>query len=211
MDVEPSNAVTRVLESIQEEVLPQLRADYPGITWSFQGSQADMRESTQALWGGFALAMMVVYALLAVAFRSYTQPLIVLGAIPFGIVGAVLGHILLGYDLSLISLMGVIALSGVVVNDALIMIDYANKKRQEQAAFSAILDAGVRRFRPILLTTLTTFGGLTPIILETSRQATYLIPMAISLGFGIVFATSIILVIAPCLYLSLEDIGGSRA
>jgi multidrug efflux pump subunit AcrB len=211
MDVEPSNAVTRVLESIQEEVLPQLRADYPGITWSFQGSQADMRESTQALWGGFALAMMVIYALLAVAFRSYTQPLIVLGAIPFGIVGAVLGHILLGYDLSLISLMGVIALSGVVVNDALIMIDYANKKRQEQAAFSAILDAGVRRFRPILLTTLTTFGGLTPIILETSRQATYLIPMAISLGFGIVFATSIILVIVPCLYLALEDIGGSRA
>lgn len=211
MDVEPSNAVTRVLESIQEEVLPQLRADYPGITWSFQGSQADMRESTQALWGGFALAMMVIYALLAVAFRSYTQPLIVLGAIPFGIVGAVLGHILLGYDLSLISLMGVIALSGVVVNDALIMIDYANKKRQDQAAFSAILDAGVRRFRPILLTTLTTFGGLTPIILETSRQATYLIPMAISLGFGIVFATSIILVIVPCLYLALEDIGGSRA
>lgn len=211
MDVEPSNAVTRVLESIQEEVLPQLRADYPGITWSFQGSQADMRESTQALWGGFALAMMVIYALLAVAFRSYTQPLIVLGAIPFGIVGAVLGHILLGYDLSLISLMGVIALSGVVVNDALIMIDYTNKKRQDQAAFSAILDAGVRRFRPILLTTLTTFGGLTPIILETSRQATYLIPMEISLGFGIVFATSIILVIVPCLYLALEDIGGSRA
>jgi multidrug efflux pump subunit AcrB len=90
------------------------------------------------------------------------------------------------------------------------MIDYANKKRQEQAAFAAILDAGVRRFRPILLTTLTTFGGLTPIILETSRQATYLIPMAISLGFGIVFATSIILVIVPCLYLALEDIGGNR-
>lgn len=109
-----------------------------------------MRESTQALWGGFALAMMVIYALLAVAFWSYTQPLIVLGAIPFGIVGAVMGHILLGYDLSLISLMGVIALSGVVVNDALIMIDYANKKRGEASGFSAILDAGVRRFRPIL-------------------------------------------------------------
>lgn len=169
-----------------------------------------MRESTKALWGGFTLAMMVIYALLAVAFNSYTQPLIVLGAIPFGIVGAVLGHIMLGYDLSLISLMGVIALSGVVVNDALIMIDYANKKRGKQSDFSAILDAGVRRFRPILLTTLTTFGGLTPIILETSTQAAYLIPMAISLGFGIVFATSIILVIVPCLYLALEDIGGNR-
>ena len=207
MDVEPANAVSRVLESINEEVLPKLRADFPGLTWSFQGSQAEMRESTKALYGGFGLAMLLIYALLAVAFGSYTQPLIVLGAIPFGIVGAVIGHILLGYDLSLISLMGVIALSGVVVNDALIMIDYANKQRlQGQPVFKAIHDAGVRRFRPIMLTTLTTFGGLTPIILETSTQATYLIPMAISLGFGIVFATAIILVIVPCLYLVLEDV-----
>ena len=208
MDAQPSNAVGRVLESIQTEVLPELRQQFPGITWSFEGSQAEMRESTQALWGGFALAMIVIYALLAVAFRNYWQPLIVMGAIPFGIVGAVIGHILLGYDLSLVSLMGVIALSGVVLNDSLIMIDLANKKRKEesQSAFSAILEAGVRRFRPITLTTLTTFGGLTPIILETSRQAYNLIPMAISLGFGIVFATSIILVLVPCLYMMLEDV-----
>lgn len=208
MDAEPPSAVSRVLESIQSEVLPQLRADFPGITWSFEGSQAEMRESTQALWGSFALAMLVIYALLAIAFNNYSQPFIVLGAIPFGLVGAVIGHILLGYDLSLVSLMGVIALSGVVVNDSLIMIDHANKKRQDQDKFHAILDAGVRRFRPIILTTLTTFGGLTPIILETSRQATYLIPMAISLGFGIVFATAIILVIVPSLYMALEDVGG---
>jgi len=206
MDVEPKSATTRVLASIQNEVLPQLRADFPGITWSFQGSQADMRESTRALGGGFTLAMAVVYALLAVAFGSYVQPFIVLSAIPFGVVGAVLGHILLGFDLSLISLMGVIALSGVVVNDSLIMIDYANKRRGRLGAFEAIHQAGLRRFRPILLTTLTTFGGLTPIILETSRQAQYLIPMAISLGFGIVFATAIILVIVPCLYVVLEDL-----
>lgn len=206
MDAQPSNAVTRALESLRQEVLPQLRADFPGITWSFEGSQAEMRESTQALWGWFALALLVIYALLAVAFRSYLQPLIVMGAIPFGIVGAVIGHILLGYDLSLVSLMGVIALSGVVLNDSLIMIDYANKKREDQSVFDAIHEAGLRRFRPIMLTTLTTFGGLTPIILETSRQATQLIPMAISLGFGIVFATSIILVIVPCLYLILEDL-----
>jgi multidrug efflux pump subunit AcrB len=165
-----------------------------------------MRESTQALWGGFALAMGVVYALLAIAFGSYLQPLIVMTAIPFGIVGAVIGHILLGYDLSLISLMGVIALSGVVVNDSLIMVDYANRRRGGLSAFEAIHRAGLRRFRPIILTTLTTFGGLTPIILETSRQAYYLVPMAISLGFGIVFATSIILLIVPCLYLVLEDL-----
>jgi multidrug efflux pump subunit AcrB len=205
MDVEPKNATTRVLESIRKEVLPQLRADFPGITWSFEGSQAEMRESTQVLWGGFAMAMLVIYALLAIAFGSYIQPLIVMAAIPFGIFGAVIGHILLGYDLSLISLMGVIALSGVVVNDSLIMIDYANKKRAAHSVFEAIHEAGVRRFRPIMLTTLTTFGGLTPIIFETSRQATYLIPMAISLGFGIVFATGIILVIVPSLYMIMED------
>jgi len=131
-----------------------------------------------------------------------------MGAIPFGIFGAVIGHILLGYDLSLISLMGVIALSGVVVNDSLIMIDYANKRRSDHTVFQAIHEAGIRRFRPIILTTLTTFGGLTPIILETSRQASYLIPMAISLGFGIIFATGIILVIVPSLYMILEDVKG---
>jgi multidrug efflux pump subunit AcrB len=206
MDVEPSNAVSQVLTSVQNEVLPQLRADFPGLTWSFEGSQADMRESTDSLWSGFSMAMLIIYALLAIAFSSYTQPIIVLSAIPFGIVGAVIGHILLGYDLSVVSLMGVIALSGVVVNDSLIMIDYANKQREKLSVYAAIHEAGLRRFRPIMLTTLTTFGGLTPIILETSSQAEYLIPMAISLGFGIVFATSIILVIVPCLYLILEDI-----
>lgn len=206
MDVEPPSAQTRVLKSLQEEVLPQLRADFPGITWSFEGSQAEMRESTEALWTGFAIAMFVIFALLAIALNSYSQPLIIMLAIPFGIVGAVIGHILLGYDLSLVSLMGVIALSGVVVNDSLIMIDFANKNRKEHSAHIAIYKAGIRRFRPIILTTLTTFGGLTPIILETSRQAYQLIPMAISLGFGIIFATSIILVIVPCLYLILDDI-----
>jgi multidrug efflux pump subunit AcrB len=206
MDVEPKRAISRVLASIKNEVLPQLRADFPGLTWTFQGSQAEMRESTQALWGGFGLAMAVVYGLLAIAFGSYLQPFIVMAAIPFGIVGAVIGHILLGFDLSLISLMGVIALSGVVVNDSLIMIDYANRHRSGLSPFEAIHQAGLRRFRPIMLTTLTTFGGLTPIILETSRQAAYLIPMAVSLGFGIIFATAIILVIVPCLYLILEDL-----
>ncbi|MEX1123549.1 MAG: efflux RND transporter permease subunit, partial [Balneolales bacterium] len=206
MDAEPANAVTRVRESIEADILPQLRADFPGITWTFEGSQAEMRESTQALWGGFILAMLFIYALLAVAFGSYIQPLIVMGAIPFGVVGAVIGHILLGYDLSLVSMMGVIALSGVVLNDSLIMIDHANKKRSDHTAFEAIHEAGLRRFRPIMLTTFTTFGGLTPIILETSRQAYHLIPMAISLGFGIVFATAIILVIVPCLYMILEDV-----
>lgn len=210
-DVEPKSAANRVLNVIKADLLPQLRADFPGITWTFQGSQAEIRESTQSLWGGFALAMAVIYALLAIAFSSYLQPIIVMMSIPFGIVGAVLGHILLGYDLSLVSMMGVVAVSGVVVNGALIMVHFANKQRDEMSAFDAILLAGQRRFRPIVLTTLTTFGGLTPIIFETSRQAYHLIPMAISLGFGIVFATAIILVVVPCLYLLLEDLKGLPA
>ena len=206
MDIEPKRAVTQVITALQTEVLPQLRQDFPGITWTFEGSNAEMRQATASLWGWFSLAVAVIYALLAIAFRSYVQPLIVLLAIPFGIVGAVIGHILLGYDLSLVSLMGVIALSGVVVNDSLIMIDYANRHRGEHPAFDAILQAGLRRFRPIMLTTATTFGGLMPIIFETSLQAQYIIPMAISLGFGILFSTAIILVLVPCMYLILEDV-----
>lgn len=205
IDVEPARDTTQVIEAIRADVLPELRGAYPGLTWTFEGSDAEMREATQTLWGGFGLAMFVIYALLAVAFRSYVQPLIVLMAIPFGLIGAVIGHILLGYDLSLISFMGMIALSGVVVNDALIMIDYANRNRGDQPAFTAILQAGVRRFRPIFLTTATTFGGLTPIIFEKSLQAQYIIPMAISLGFGILFVTAVILIVVPCLYLILDD------
>ncbi|NBB93550.1 MAG: AcrB/AcrD/AcrF family protein [Gammaproteobacteria bacterium] len=208
-DVEPKSAVSRVLAAINTEVLPQLRADFPGITWTYEGSQAELRESTAALWGGFGLALFAVYALLAIAFGSYVQPLIVMMAIPFGIVGGIIGHILLGYDLSLVSMLGVVAVSGVVVNGALIMVHFANSRRDELSAHDAILQAGVRRFRPIVLTTVTTFGGLAPIILETSIQAVHLIPMAISLGFGIVFATTIMLVVVPCFYMMLEDIHGA--
>ena len=207
MDIEPKRAITQVITAVREEALPVLRRDFPGITWTFEGSDSEMRRATATLWGYFGLALAVIYSLLAIAFRDYVQPIIVLVAIPFGIVGAVLGHMWLGYDISLVSLMGVIALSGVVINDSLIMIDYANRRRKENASpFEAISQAGVRRFRPILLTTLTTFGGLMPLIFEKSLQAQYIIPMAISLGFGILFSTAIILVLIPCLYLILEDI-----
>ncbi|GGY65901.1 efflux RND transporter permease subunit [Marinobacter zhanjiangensis] len=205
-DVEPKSATRQVLDVVQSDLLPQLRADFPGLTWSFQGSQADMRESTAALWGGFGLAMGAIFALLAVAFGSYLQPLVVMLAIPFGAVGAIIGHMILGMELSLVSIMGIVALSGVVVNDSLIMVAYANRQRDLLGPAQAIYEAGLRRFRPIALTTLTTFGGLTPIITETSLQATYLIPMAVSLGFGIVFATALILFLVPCLYLVLEDV-----
>jgi multidrug efflux pump subunit AcrB len=205
-DVEPASSVGQVLTALNEQVLPQLRADFPGITFSYEGSQAELRKSTAALWGGFGLALFAVYALLAIAFGNYVQPLIVMMAIPFGIVGGIIGHILLGYDLSLVSMLGVVAVSGVVINGALIMVHFANRKRGELSAHEAILQAGTRRFRPIVLTTVTTFGGLAPIILETSIQAVHLIPMAISLGFGIVFATSIMLVVVPCLYMMLDDL-----
>jgi len=205
-DVEPKRQIGRVITALRQEVLPSMQAQYPGLTWSFQGSQAEMRESTQALWGSFALAALVIYALLAVAFRSYAQPVIVMAAIPFGVIGAVFGHLLMGYSLSLVSLMGVVALAGVVVNASLIMTDYANRQRASHGLYEAVRMAGLRRFRPIVLTTLTTFGGLSPILFETSMQAQNLIPMAISLGFGIVVATAIIVVLVPCLYLALEDI-----
>jgi multidrug efflux pump subunit AcrB len=204
--VEPFDQTSVVQASLEESVLPMLVEDYPGLSYSFEGFQADIKESMSALIGGFALAMIISYALLAIPFKSYAQPLVVMMAIPFGIVGAVLGHLLMGYGMSIISLMGIIALSGVVVNDSLILITYANKLRGEGlSAEEAIHKAGVRRFRPILLTTMTTYGGLAPMIFETSRQARFMIPMAISLGYGIVFATLITLVLVPSLYLLVED------
>ena len=207
MDVNPSSQISRMLTTMREDVLPDLVAEYPGLTWSFQGQQIEMRESLTALFGGLALALLTMYALLAIPFRSYIQPLIVMAAVPFGAFGAIVGHIILGFPLSVLSLMGIVGLSGVVVNDSLIMVDYANKlRRQGHAPLDAITLAGVRRFRPILLTTLTTFGGLAPIIFETSRQAQFLIPMAVSIGFGILFATGVILLIVPCFYMAVEDL-----
>lgn len=206
-NVEPMSQTTQVQATLAEEVMPELVRDFPGLSYAWEGRQQDMTESTTSLFQGLLLALFAIYALLAIPFRSYYQPLIVMVAIPFGVVGAVLGHIIMGYMLSLLSLMGVVALSGVVVNDSLVLIDYANRRTREGICpFDAIHQAGVRRFRPILLTTLTTFGGLAPMIFETSRQARFMIPMAISLGFGILFATSITLVLVPCLYSIAEDI-----
>jgi len=179
---------------------------YPGLVYSFEGKQADMQESMGSLFGGFAFAMFAIYALLAIPFRSYVQPLIIMVSIPFGIVGAVVGHELMDFDLSVMSMMGLVALAGVVVNDSLILIEFANRKHRDgMGAFESVHEAGIRRFRPIMLTTMTTFGGLAPMIFETSRQARFLIPMAISLGFGILFATLISLLLVPSLYLVMED------
>ena len=149
----------------------------------------------------------MIFALLAVPFRSYVQPLIIMVVIPFGFVGAVAGHILMGYGLSLMSMFGIIALSGVVVNDSLVLIDASNRERARGASpLQAILDAGTVRLRPILLTSLTTFFGLMPMIAETSVQARFLIPMAISLGFGVLYATIMVLLVVPAVYMIVEDL-----
>ena len=205
-NVEPIDKTNTVMTALKGEVLPQLARDYPGLTYSFEGKQAEIRKSLSSLLTGFIIAMACVFILLAIPFRSYIQPVIVMTAIPFGLVGAIVGHMIMGYSLSVISMMGLVALSGVVVNDALVMIDYSNRQRRAGLPpLEAIYAAGIRRFRPILLTTLTTFGGLAPMIFETSRQARFMIPMAISLGYGILFATFITLLIVPCVYIILED------
>lgn len=153
-----------------------------------------------------------MYAMLAIPFKSYVQPVIVMLAIPMGVVGAVFGHFVMGYEMSMISAFGVVALAGVVVNDSLVMIDAINKFRDGgMTAWEAAKQGGVRRLRPILLTSLTTFFGLAPMILETSVQARFLIPMAISLGFGVLFATAAILLLGPPVYMIIEDLVGAAS
>lgn len=207
-DVNPVGESETMLNKFINEKFPVLKDRYPGLGFSLAGRQQDFREGMDSLRLGFIVAVLMIYVLLAIPFKSYTQPLIIMLSIPFGIVGATFGHLLMGYDLSLMSMMGIIALSGVVVNDSLVLIDYANRNAADEGtnARQAILTAGVRRFRPILLTTLTTFFGLAPMIFERSRQARFMIPMAISLGFGILFATAITLIIVPSFYLITDDV-----
>ncbi len=205
-NVRPPSQAENILKDMKKDILPELISRYSGLSYSFKGRQADIRESISALLKGLGIALLCIFSLLAIPFKSYLQPLIIMFCIPFGMIGAIAGHIIMGYSLSVMSLFGLVAMSGVVVNDSLVLIDFANKrKRQGVTSFYAVHAAGIQRFRPILLTTLTTCGGLAPIIMESSRQARFLIPMAISLGFGILFATFITLIMVPCLYMILED------
>lgn len=206
-DVQPRSQAGQVLADVIRTVLPELQSKYAGLTYSLEGHQADQRKSLGALVKGEVAILLVIFAMLAIPLNSYVQPAIIMISIPFGIVGAMLGHLAMGYSLSIISIFGVVALTGVVINDSLVLIDMANRNRRAGlGAYEAILQAGQMRFRPILLTTLTTFGGLAPMIFETSRQARFLIPMAISLGFGVLFATVITLALVPSIYLILDDV-----
>ncbi|MGD8993393.1 MAG: efflux RND transporter permease subunit [Desulfobacterales bacterium] len=206
-DVRPRSKTDQVLQSLMGDTLPALQKKYSGLTHSFEGRQADRRESMRSLMTGLMMALIVIYAMLSLPFNSFIQPVIIMLCIPFGIVGAVIGHLIMGYSLSVMSMFGVVALSGVVINDSLVLINFSNQNRKAgMTGPEAVLGAAIQRFRPIMLTTLTTFGGLTPMIFETSRQARFLIPMAVSLGFGIVFATVITLLLVPCFYTVVEDL-----
>ena len=198
----------RVMDDIKANVLPGLMEKYPGLTYGVSGLADEEVEAVRSMIIGFSLAILGIYALLAIPTRSYLQPLIIMGVIPFGIIGAIVGHWLFNLPMSMMSLMGVIALSGVVVNDSLILVDYVNKRvAAGESTANAVMEAGTRRFRAILLTSLTTFFGLAPMLLERSAQAQEILPMAVSLAFGIVFATVITLLLVPCLYMILDDLG----
>jgi multidrug efflux pump subunit AcrB len=201
-DVNADNVV-RTLEAAALSNFPEL---FPGVAYSFEGEQKNQRDDVREIGNGFFLALIGMFVLMAIPLRSYVQPLIIMSVIPFGLVGAVLGHLVMGTELSIMSLCGIVALAGVVVNDSLVLVDYVNRQRAKGVpVVDAAWEAGAVRFRPILLTSLTTFAGLTPMLLERDLQARFLIPMAISLGFGILFATVITLFMVPCVYLILED------
>ena len=200
------------IEAIKRELLqdmPEILANFPDISFSLQGEAAEQRESFGSLRIGILFVLAVIYTLLAIPLRSYLQPVTVMLVIPFGVVGAILGHVIMGMNLSIMSYMGMLALSGVVINDSLVLVDFVNQRRLEGLSIvNSVRVAGVARFRAILLTSVTTFFGLMPLIFEKSTQAQFLIPMAVSLGFGIMFATLITLLLIPCNYLILEDIKG---
>ena len=220
--VDPAVAVAGdVVADLRLRVLPEVLTDYPGVSYTFEGAQAAQEDALGGLQYGFVFALLTIFALLAVPLRSYVQPLIVMAAIPFGFVGAVWGHVVMGVDVTVLSALGVVALAGVVVNDSLIMVHFINRARstapagpdapaQDQggdaALQRAIRDAGCARFRPIMLTTLTTFVGVTPLMLERSMQAAFLVPMAVSLAFGVLFATFITLILVPVAYMILDDV-----
>jgi len=203
-NVTNANEVRQYLEN---DYLQTLKNRYAGLRFNIEGEGQEQKEVLGDVGKYFIIAIFCIYALLAVPFKSFSQPFIVMAAIPFGVVGAILGHLLMGFNISIISLFGIVGLSGVVVNDSLVLIHRVNDLRKDGFnAHDAVIEGGKLRFRAVILTSLTTFGGLTPMMLEKSIQARFLIPMAISLGFGVLFATLITLLLIPSGYMILEDL-----
>lgn len=204
-DIEKSNTNMTVLQADLRSYLEGLVSQYPGVNYTMEGEAKEQQESFGSLAWALLFVFFVIYALLAIPLKSYWQPFIVMSVIPFGMIGAVLGHWIMGMELTIMSLLGMLALIGVVVNDSLVLVDFINKKRSEgMDLMDAVTSAGIVRFRPIMLTSLTTFFGLMPLLFEKATQAQFLIPMAVSLGFGIIFATFITLLMVPVNYLLLE-------
>jgi multidrug efflux pump subunit AcrB len=196
-----------VARDVMVNLVPELLKRYPDVSTKLQGVSKEQGEAIWSLLLGFVFALLAIYTLMAVPLKSYLQPIIIMSVIPFGLVGAIIGHIILGKAVSVLSICGIIALAGVVVNDSLIMVDFVNRAKKEGLSLmDSVFTAGTERFRAIILTSLTTFMGLMPIVFERSLQAQIVIPMAISLAFGILFATVITLLLVPSLYLVLDDI-----
>lgn len=201
-DVDKKKADVPAIVRELDQFLREQQQNYNGLQFAFKGEAEEQAENNAGLESGAILVILCIYALLAIPFKSYLQPLIVMSVIPFSFVGAILGHILVGADLSILSMVGMMALLGVVINDSLVLVDYINQQRAKGLElFQAVLESGTKRFRPVILTSLTTFAGLTPLLLDSSTQAQFLKPMAISLGFGILFCTVITLILVPITYL----------
>jgi multidrug efflux pump subunit AcrB len=209
-DIDPERVEPQaIIRELSEEFIPELLSRHPGVGYGLEGASLEEREFKRNISIASVAALFLIFALIAIPLHSYVQPLIIMSVIPFGMVGALIGHIIMQEAISMFSLFGLIALAGVVVNDSLIMIDFINTARREGATpRDAVLQSGVLRFRAIVLTSLTTAAGLMPIMLERSVQAQFVIPMAISLSFGILFATVITLFLVPCLYLLELDFRG---
>lgn len=206
-DIDPKKVESRkVITEVSEKVIPEILAKYPDVQYGIEGASKDQQDFLSQLAWAFLGALAMIYCLIAIPTRSYALPIVIMAVIPFGLIGAIIGHFLLAKSLNMLSMYGIIALTGVVVNDSLIMVDFINKARKEGIrAIDAVIQSGTKRFRAILLTSLTTFFGVLPIYFETSLQAQFVIPMAISIGFGIIFATVITLFLIPSLYMILED------
>jgi len=190
-----------IITELQQEFVPTLIEQYPAIALRWEGQREQSNESVSSLMTGFAIAILAMFVLLVLQFRSYVQPLLILAIIPFGMIGAVWGHALLGLPLTLFSMFGLVALAGVVVNDSIVLIDFINSRvRQGVPIRKALLESGERRFRPIMLTSMTTIAGLAPLMTERSCQAQLLIPMAASLAFGLMLATFLVLLLVPTFY-----------
>ncbi len=208
VDEDVANA-RNIVSDLEKSYLPGLVHRYPGIKYDLEGQAKRSKESIDSLFRSFPVAAMIMFVLLASQFRSYVQPLIIMAAIPFGLIGAIVGHYVMGIDITMISIFGIVALSGIVVNDSLILIDFINTSyRAGQPLFESVMAAGKDRFRPVLLTSVTTVAGLAPLMTETSFQAKFLIPMAVSISFGLVAATLLTLVFVPALYVVMTDVTG---